>query len=448
MTRRYFGTDGIRGRVGQYPMTPDFVLHLGWAAGRILAPEGGARVVIGKDTRISGYMLESALESGLSAAGVDTLLLGPMPTPGIAYLTRAFRAAAGVVVSASHNPYYDNGVKFFGPDGNKLADATEFAIEAALDEKLSTRPSRELGKAERIVDARGRYVEYCKRSLPLNLGLQGLRLVLDCANGATYAVAPSVFRELGAEVIERGAQPDGLNINDACGATAPQGLAEAVQATGADAGIAVDGDGDRVIMVDHRGEIVDGDELLYIIVSGRHHHGYAVPGVVGTLMSNLGLEEALQRLEIPFERTRVGDRYVLERLLANDWLFGGETSGHIICREQATTGDGIISALQVLSQMVLQARPLHELKQGMDKHPQVLINVPTQRRISLNQEPAIQSAVSLAEQLLQGVGRVLVRPSGTEPLLRVMVEGRDKGLVDRVAEDLVSEVRQAIGSGA
>ena len=443
MGKRYFGTDGIRGRVGSETMTPDFVLRLGWAAGRVLVGDGHPSVLIGKDTRISGYMLESALQAGLSAAGIDIRLLGPMPTPGIAYLTRTLRASAGIVISASHNPYYDNGIKFFSGDGTKLPDEVELAIEAELERPMQTVDSADLGKAERIVDAAGRYIEFCKSTIPQRTVLHGLRLVVDCANGATYHIAPSVFEELGAEVIRLAAHPDGLNINADCGATAPQRLADTVLSNQADLGIALDGDGDRVIMVDHRGEIVDGDELLYIIARARQQQERMAGGVVGTQMSNLGLELALKGLGIPFERAAVGDRYVMERLLERGWILGGESSGHIICLDQTTTGDGIIAALQVLYVMVTSGQSLHELKQGMEKMPQALVNVPIEGPVDLASTPLIRDAVAEVEQSLGEQGRVLLRPSGTEPLVRVMVEGRDAREVEALARQIADAVAEA-----
>ncbi len=443
MGKRYFGTDGIRGRVGSETMTPDFVLRLGWAAGRVLVGDGHPSVLIGKDTRISGYMLESALQAGLSAAGIDIRLLGPMPTPGIAYLTRTLRASAGIVISASHNPYYDNGIKFFSGDGTKLPDEVELAIEAELERPMQTVDSADLGKAERIVDAAGRYIEFCKSTIPQRTVLHGLKLVVDCANGATYHIAPSVFEELGAEVIRLAAHPDGLNINADCGATAPQRLADTVLSNQADLGIALDGDGDRVIMVDHRGEIVDGDELLYIIARARQQQERMAGGVVGTQMSNLGLELALKGLGIPFERAAVGDRYVMERLLERGWILGGESSGHIICLDQTTTGDGIIAALQVLYVMVTSGQSLHELKQGMEKMPQALVNVPIEGPVDLASTPLIRDAVAEVEQSLGEHGRVLLRPSGTEPLVRVMVEGRDAREVEALARQIADAVAEA-----
>ncbi len=444
MSRKYFGTDGIRGRVGQHPITPDFMLKLGWAAGRVLARGNGGKVVIGKDTRISGYMFESALEAGLAAAGVDILLLGPMPTPAVAYLTRTLHADAGIVISASHNAYGDNGIKFFFGDGSKLPDEVEQAIEAELDKPMELVPSSELGKARRVVDAGGRYIEFCKSRFPKTLDLKGLKIVVDCANGATYHVAPSVFTELGASVHTIGAEPDGLNINVNCGSTHPQLLQHEVQTRGADLGIAFDGDGDRVIMVDHEGEVVDGDELLYIIASQPREP--QLPGVVGTLMSNLGMEHALKRQGIGFARAKVGDRYVMETLRERGWTLGGESSGHIICLSCTTTGDGIISALQVLWAMVEQGKGLRELKSGMTKYPQSLINVRLAGGFRVEESELVKQAVVDAEQELADKGRVLLRPSGTEPLVRVMVEGEDAAQVARLARQLAAVVEQAVAA--
>lgn len=444
MARKYFGTDGIRGRVGEEPITAEFMLKLGWAAGRVLGREGGDSVVIGKDTRISGYMFESALEAGLSAAGLDIRLLGPMPTPGIAYLTRTLHACAGIVISASHNPYADNGIKFFSGMGAKLDDAVEAAIEAEIEKPLVTVESDKLGKAERVKDAAGRYIEFCKSTIPLSMGMHGLKIVVDCANGATYQVAPSVFRELGADVIATGISPDGLNINHACGSTQPEQMQKMVLEHGADVGVALDGDGDRVIMVDHKGELVDGDELLYIIAVSRQREGMLNGGVVGTLMSNLGLEHALQSLDIPFSRARVGDRYVLEQLQQTGSLIGGESSGHIICLDRTSTGDGIVSALQVLAAMQRAGCTLHELKAGMSKYPQLMINVPVSSSVDLASKPAVQEAVTSAEKRLAGRGRVLLRPSGTEPVVRVMVEGEDARQVEEEAGQLASVVAAAV----
>ena len=444
MSKKYFGTDGIRGRVGEYPVTADFMLKLGWAAGRVLGGSGGDRVIIGKDTRISGYMFESALEAGLSAAGVDVRLLGPMPTPAVAYLTRTLHACAGIVISASHNAYADNGIKFFSSGGTKLPDEVEHAIEAELDKAMVTVDSSRLGKAERVPDAGGRYIEFCKSTIPLTLSLKGLKIVVDCANGATYHVAPSVFDELGAEVVAIGVEPDGLNINQDCGSTQPELLREIVIDHQADLGIALDGDGDRVMMIDHKGNLVDGDELLFIIALSRQKEGALNGGVVGTLMSNLGLEHALQSHDIAFSRAKVGDRYVLELLKQSSSMIGGESSGHIICLDRTTTGDGIVSALQVLAAMVKSGKTLHELKAGMNKYPQRMINVPVTKKVDLDSFPVVQDAVRSAEQRLAGKGRVLLRPSGTEPLVRVMVEGEDAEQVNEEADNLASIVAAAI----
>ncbi len=448
MERKYFGTDGIRGNVGNYPITPDFMLKLGWAAGRVLGRGGRGKVLIGKDTRISGYMFESALEAGLSAAGVDIRLLGPMPTPGIAYLTRTLRANAGIVISASHNPHYDNGIKFFSAEGTKLPDEVEMAIEAELDRDMTTVASVKLGKAKRVDDAAGRYIEFCKSTVGTGISLAGMKIVVDCANGATYYVAPKVFDELGAEVHTIGASPDGININDKFGSTSPDNICAAVVQQGADLGIALDGDGDRVIMVDHRGEIVDGDELLYIIASQRHLAGNSVVGVVGTVMSNLGLERALEALQIPFQRAAVGDRYVIECMRRDQWTLGGESSGHIICLDRTTTGDGIVSALQVLAAVSTSGRSLHELKSGMSKYPQTMINVRLSARFDLETSRPIRAAVTQVEKVLGARGRVLLRPSGTEPVVRVMIEGEDAEQVQKLAEQLAEVVRNTVGGPA
>ncbi|MFI9651731.1 phosphoglucosamine mutase [Guyparkeria halopsychrophila] len=437
---RVFGTDGVRGAVGQWPMTPEFVLKLGWAAGKVLGGHGRRRVLIGKDTRVSGYMFESALESGFSAAGVDVRLLGPMPTPAIAYLTRTLRASAGVVISASHNPFDDNGVKFFSAHGEKLADAVEDEIQAMLDRDLEVIDSRQLGKADRISDAAGRYIEFCKSTVPIGMSLAGLRIVVDCAHGATYQVAPRVFSELGAEVEVIGATPDGFNINEGFGSTHPEALQTAVRETGADLGIAFDGDGDRVVMVDADGMIRDGDELLYVIAAGRIEQGYA-GGVVGTLMSNLGLEQAIEELNRPFLRAKVGDRHVHETLRREQWLLGGESSGHLLCLDRHTTGDGIVAALQVLAEMARRERSLTELLEPMTVLPQTLVNVRIERPLSL-EDPVVVEAVAAAERELAGRGRVLLRPSGTEPLIRVMVEGDSREQVREVAEGLADVVRR------
>jgi phosphoglucosamine mutase len=437
--RKYFGTDGIRGTVGEYPITPDFMLRLGWATGKVFAKQGRGKVLIGKDTRISGYMFEAALEAGLSSAGVDINMLGPMPTPAVAYLTRTFGAQAGIVISASHNPHQDNGIKFFSSQGTKLDDQIEQAIEAALEEDFVIVQSSQIGKATRINDAAGRYIEFCKSTYNSDTKLNGLKIVLDCANGATYHVAPSVFQELGAKVTVISNTPDGLNINDQCGSTHPERLCQEVIAQQADLGIAFDGDGDRVLMVDHTGALVDGDELLFIIANHRITDP-ANEGVVGTLMSNFGLGVALEEKGISLVRAKVGDRYVMSELLARNWRFGGESSGHIICLDETTTGDGIVSALQVLSVIQDQGKSLHELKQGMRKYPQSMINVRVEKKDALGTNPRIQAAVKDAEATLAGKGRVLLRPSGTEPVVRVMVEGHDAGTVQSLARQIADAV--------
>lgn len=444
MTRKYFGTDGIRGEVGTFPITPDFVLKLGWAAGCVFAREGRSKIVIGKDTRISGYMFESALEAGLSAAGVDVLLTGPMPTPAIAYLTKTFRADAGIVISASHNHYQDNGIKFFSAKGTKLPDEIEQAIEAQMDLAMSTVASNELGKVRRIDDAAGRYIEYCKGVVNGNLKLKGLSIVLDCANGATYHVAPNVFEELGAKVHEIASSPNGLNINLQCGATDVQALSKAVIDRGASLGIALDGDGDRVIMVDHQGEVVDGDELIYIIAMSMKQQGMLAGGVVGTLMSNFGLEQAFKREQIPFVRAKVGDRYVMQQLQIHQWDLGGESSGHIVCKQFSSTGDGTLAALLVLKAMVDTGKTLAELKQGITKMPQKMINVVVPKGIDPLSFKAVKEAVAAAEIKLGGTGRVLLRPSGTEPLVRVMVEGEKAELVHELCKTLSESVEKAL----
>jgi phosphoglucosamine mutase len=444
MAKKYFGTDGIRGKVGEYPITADFMLKLGWATGRVFAKEGSGFVLVGKDTRISGYMFESALEAGLSAAGVDTRMLGPMPTPGIAYLTRTLRAKAGIVISASHNPYYDNGIKFFSVDGAKLPDHVEHQIEQYLDAPMTTVESAKLGKAKRVSDAAGRYIEFCKATVPPQLDFKGMRIVIDCANGATYHIAPHVFSEVGAEVVTIGAEPDGLNINDECGATKPENLAAKVLEFRADLGIALDGDGDRIIMVDHKGEIVDGDELIYIIAKSRLDEGRLFGPVVGTLMSNLGMEHALKALGVPLLRAKVGDRYVMEMLSEHKGMLGGEGSGHIICLDKTTTGDGIVSALQVLAEMQRTGKSLNELKSGMSKYPQVLVNVKTDKKVKIEEIDSIKKAVEAVEKKLGDRGRVLLRSSGTEPLIRVMVEGVDEDEVVRFANQLAADVKKAI----
>ncbi|UTF59713.1 phosphoglucosamine mutase [Gilvimarinus sp. DA14] len=444
MSRKYFGTDGIRGRVGEAPITPDFMLKLGWAAGRVLVDryDGPGLILIGKDTRISGYMFESALQAGLINAGVDVGLLGPMPTPGIAYLTRTFQAQAGIVISASHNSYYDNGIKFFSANGTKLADDIEHAIEAQLDEPMFT--AERLGKARRITDAAGRYIEFCKGTMPWGFNLSGLQIVVDCAHGATYHIAPSVFSELGAKVIPFATEPNGTNINRSCGSTNPEALKEKVQEVGADLGIAFDGDGDRVVFVDHKGEIVDGDELLYIIAAYQQEYGGGCAGVVGTLMSNFGFELGLKKLGIGFARAKVGDRYVIETMRKNGWALGGESSGHIVCSNVTTTGDGIISALQVLLAICTMEQSLNTAKQGMAKLPQTMINVHRVKKVDLAKDEAVQKAVAATEEKLSGRGRVLLRPSGTEPVVRVMVEGEDKAQVKSLAQELAREVEKAL----
>ena len=441
--RRYFGTDGIRGRVGSAPITPDFMLRLGWAAGQTIRDKGGDSVVIGKDTRLSGYMFESALEAGFSAAGVHCWLLGPMPTPAIAYLTRTLRAGAGVVISASHNPHYDNGIKFFCPDGMKLDDEAETAMEELLERPPQVVACEALGRAQRVADAPGRYIEFCKGSVGRDVTLHGLHIVVDCAHGATYHVAPSVFREMGARVTAIGNEPDGLNINVACGSQDPQALSREVVRQGADLGIAFDGDGDRVVMVDESGRVVDGDALLYVIAAERAQRGELRGSVVGTLMSNLGLEHALARLDVALERAKVGDRYVLERLRAVEGVIGGESSGHIICLDRTTTGDGIISALQVLEVMVSRERTLSELVAPMERYPQRMVNVPLPPGGNPLESPSVCDAVRLAESELGADGRILLRPSGTEPVLRVMVEGYDEALVARTVEALAEAVSRA-----
>ncbi len=441
----YFGTDGIRGRVGEPPITPDLVLRLGWAAGRVLAGDGGHKVVIGKDTRLSGYMFESALEAGFAAAGVHSFMLGPLPTPGIAYLTRTLRAAAGVVISASHNPYYDNGIKFFGNDGYKLDDETEQAIESLLQDGVTELvDGARLGRATRIDDAVGRYIEFCKGSVDRRTDLRSLRLVVDCAHGATYQAAPAVLRELGAEVIPIGDEPDGLNINVERGSQHPGYLCQRVVAEGADVGLAFDGDGDRVVMADHTGRLIDGDGLLYVIAMARAARGQLSGPIVGTQMTNLGLELALQRqLDLGMERAKVGDRYVLQQLVQSDGQLGGESSGHIICLDRTTTGDGIVSALQVLEAMVASQADLADLASGMEYFPQRVINVPVAPGVDATALLAVRHAVAEVEAELGDQGRVLLRPSGTEPVLRVMVEGAESGQVERLAEQLADTVARA-----
>jgi len=443
MTRKHFGTDGVRGTVGHAPMTPDFVLRLGYAAGKVLAGQAShPAVLIGKDTRISGYMIEAALEAGFSAAGVDVLLCGPLPTPGVAYLVRALRLSAGVVISASHNPYADNGIKFFSGDGFKLPDAVEAAIERTLESPIGCNESAKLGKARRVDDAAGRYVEFCKSCFPAELDLRGLRLVVDCAHGAAYSVAPNVFHELGADVVPIGVSPDGFNINDMFGASAPQQLQTAVRLHKADLGIALDGDGDRLLMADGAGTLYDGDQLLYAIVKHRASKE-KVAGVAGTLMTNYALEQAFAKLGVPFARARVGDRYVLELLREKGWLLGGENSGHLLCLDKHTTGDGIVSALQVLAALRESKKSLAELTADLVMFPQVLVNVPVPKGFEWQKDRAIAAAQAEAEKALSGHGRVLLRPSGTEPLLRVMVEGEPKQVVEQAANSIAAAVRRA-----
>ncbi len=442
--RRYFGTDGIRGRVGDGVVTPDFVLKLGWAVGRVLAREKNSRVIIGKDTRISGYMFESALQAGLSAAGVDIYLLGPMPTPAVAYLTRTFHAQAGIVISASHNPYHDNGIKFFSARGTKLPDEIELEIEAMLEQPLKTVDSTLLGKAHRIDDAAGRYIEFCKSTIPSGVDLSSLKIVVDCANGATYHVAPDVFRELGADVVVMSAEPDGFNINQNCGSTEPRLLQQAVLKNKADLGIALDGDGDRIIMVDHRGEIVDGDELLFIIARGRQRCGDSQIDIVGTQMSNLGLEHALAKFDMSLHRAKVGDRYVMEKLQQLGGQIGGEASGHIICLDKTSTGDGIVAALQVLAEIQQTGNSLHALCSVVTKYPQQLINVRVKKMVDIEANREIADAVAAVEAKLGSEGRVLLRPSGTEPVIRVMVEGRDATMTKQLAEELAAVIESVL----
>ncbi|HHF3704375.1 phosphoglucosamine mutase [Haemophilus influenzae] len=439
--RKYFGTDGVRGKVGTYPITPDFALKLGWAAGKVLASQGSKMVLIGKDTRISGYMLESALEAGLAAAGLSAAFTGPMPTPAIAYLTRTFRAEAGIVISASHNPYYDNGIKFFSAKGTKLPDEIEEAIEAMLEQPMDCVESAELGKASRINDAAGRYIEFCKGTFPAHLGLEGYKIVVDCANGATYHIAPNVLRELGAEVIEIGTDPNGLNINEKCGATDVTALQAKVVETKADVGLAYDGDGDRIMMVDHLGNKVDGDQILFIIAREALRSGQLKGGVVGTLMSNMSLEIALKMLGVPFLRANVGDRYVLEKMVENDWTLGGENSGHIIIADKNTTGDGIVASLAVLAAMAQHKLSLNELASAVKLFPQVLINVRFAGGENPLESDAVKSVAAEVEKRLEGKGRILLRKSGTEPLIRVMVECQDAELAQQCAEEIAEAVK-------
>lgn len=439
--RKYFGTDGVRGKVGTYPITPDFALKLGWAAGKVLASQGSRTVLIGKDTRISGYMLESALEAGLAAAGLTAAFTGPMPTPAVAYLTRTFRLEAGIVISASHNPYYDNGIKFFSAQGTKLPDNIEEAIEAMLDQPMDCVESADLGKASRISDAAGRYIEFCKSTFPAHLGLDGYKIVVDCANGATYHIAPNVLRELGAEVIEIGATPNGININEKCGATDVKALQEKVLETKADVGLAYDGDGDRIMMVDHLGNKVDGDQILFIIAREALRSGQLKGGVVGTLMSNMSLEIALKMLGVPFVRANVGDRYVLEKMVEHGWTLGGENSGHIIIADKNTTGDGIIASLAVLSAMVQHRLSLNELASAVRLFPQVLINVRFAGGANPLDSEAVKAVAADVEKRLEGKGRILLRKSGTEPLIRVMVECEDGALAKQCAEEIAEAVK-------
>jgi phosphoglucosamine mutase len=439
--RKYFGTDGVRGRVGEFPLTVDFALRLASAAGRVLAPEGGT-VLVGKDTRLSGYMFESALEAGFVASGVDVMLIGPLPTPGIAYLTKKFECDFGVVISASHNPYEDNGIKFFDRDGSKLSDEVEARIEALLDEAPITRESKRLGTARRVDKSRVHYQEFCESTAP-GLTLEGFKIVIDCANGAGYKVGPRILADLGAEIVPIGCSPNGRNINLNCGSTAPELLQLTVPGVRAHVGIALDGDGDRLVMVDHLGRIVDGDQLLYVIAKARHAQGTLKGPVVGTVMSNLGLEHALAKEGIAFRRSKVGDRYVLEMLKETGGVLGGETSGHLLCLDRTTTGDALVSALQVLAIMKETGQSLAELTAPMPKYPQVLENVRTARKIDVNASPAIQDAVKRVEQRLGDRGRIVLRPSGTEPVIRVMVEGSDEALVRELARELAASVAQA-----
>jgi len=439
---QYFGTDGIRGRVGDSLINPEFVLKLGWAIGKILGAKNGNKIVIGKDTRVSGYMIESALEAGLSASGINVRLVGPMPTPAIAYLTRTLRCSAGIVISASHNPYHDNGLKFFSADGYKLPDEVELAVEAKMAEPLVTVDSADLGKVLRLNDAPGRYIEFCKSILPTHVGFKGLKIVVDCANGANYHIAPKLFRELGATVIEMGTSPDGFNINDFCGSTHTAGAQKLVQEEKADLGVAFDGDGDRVLMIDNHGEVVDGDEILFIMAKSQLHNNQMRGGIVGTTMSNLGFERAITGLGLGFERAKVGDRNVLARLKAHQWTLGGEPSGHIVDLDLTTTGDGIVSALQVVRAVVESEKTLAELKQGMTKYPQSLVNVAINKNFDMESQ-LIQAAIQKAEQALGETGRVLVRKSGTEPVVRVMVEGEKEDYVQTIAQDLAGTLARA-----
>ena len=444
MTKKYFGTDGIRGEVGVPPIVPDFMLRLGYAAGKVLIRHAKSnerqRVLIGKDTRVSGYLLEAALESGFSAAGVDVTLCGPMPTPGVAYLTKALRLSAGVVISASHNLYQDNGIKFFTAKGDKFSDSFELEIEQELENAMGCVSSDKLGKAYRLDDAAGRYIEFCKSTFPAEHNLKGLKIVLDCANGAAYHTAPPVFHELGAEVIAIGVSPNGRNINDQCGATAPHALISKVQEVSADIGIALDGDADRLQMVDSSGRLFNGDELLYILAKDRIDRGQKIGGVVGTLMTNLAIENAIKNLGIGFERAKVGDRYVLELLQAKQWIIGGEGSGHLLCLDQHSTGDGTIAALQVLAAMQEKQKTLNDLLNGVEMYPQVLINVKTKPDYNWQNDLKLKTAITNAEQSLVGKGRVLIRASGTEPVLRVMVESNEASLAQQSAEAIAGQV--------
>ncbi len=446
MQRKYFGTDGVRGRVGQFPITPDFAVKLGLAAGKVLGNKNGGKVIIGKDTRLSGYMLEAALESGFSAGGMSPVMLGPMPTPAIAYLTRAFRADLGVVISASHNPFFDNGIKFFSSEGTKLPDEVELEIEKYLDApSIELANAQDFGRAFRQDDAPGRYIEYCKSTFNPSMSLDGMKIVLDCANGATYHIAPQVFRELGAQVITIGDKPNGININDGVGSTHPEALIAKVLATKADLGIAFDGDGDRVLMCDSKGTLRDGDNLLYVIAKDTNKRGRLNGGVVGTLMTNLGLELALASENIPFSRAKVGDRYVLEQLVEKGWKLGGENSGHIICLNHATTGDGIVSALQVLKACINEGKDLIEMSSGLEMFPQDLINVRMTTSIDVTTDEAVQKEVAAVEKELGNKGRVLLRKSGTEPVVRVMVEGEDKDDVHNKAQRIADVIIRQSG---
>ncbi|WNC69940.1 phosphoglucosamine mutase [Thalassotalea nanhaiensis] len=441
MSRKYFGTDGVRGLVGKDPISPKFVMKLGWAAGKVLATRGTKKVLIGKDTRISGYMLESALEAGFSAAGIDIGLMGPMPTPAVAYLTKTFRAEAGIVISASHNPFYDNGIKFFSTTGEKLPDDVELAIEAMIDEEMDCVHSAKLGKAVRIDDAAGRYIEFCKSNFPSEYSLNGMKIVVDCANGATYHIAPSVFRELGAEVIEFACEPNGININDDCGATSMANISKLVLSEQADLGIALDGDGDRLMMVDQNGDVIDGDEIIYIIAKNAQQQGKLKGGVIGTLMSNMGLELALKDLGIDFARAKVGDRYVMEQLKAKGWQLGAENSGHIINLNCTSTGDGIIAALNVLEALCQSGKSLTQLRSGMTMLPQILVNVRFSGKTDPLNDDAVKQSVVDVEKELAGTGRVLLRKSGTEPLIRVMVEGPNLAEVTHLANKISVQVK-------